>query len=62
SITNTKDHPSFNSNTHLNGVVEVHFIYIDGDYWTEFGLKEGSSLVFMMLMTVPLPDWDRYSG
>ncbi|MEQ8764221.1 MAG: hypothetical protein RL885_09860, partial [Planctomycetota bacterium] len=24
----------------LNGVVDVHFIYIDGDYWTEFNRYE----------------------
>ncbi len=40
SITNTKDDPSFNQNTNLNGVVDVHFIYIDGDYWTEFNRYE----------------------
>ena len=34
SITNTKDDPSFNQHTNLNGVVDVHFIYIDGEYWT----------------------------
>ncbi len=40
SITNTKDDPSFNQNTNLNGVVDVHFIYIDGEYWTEFNRFE----------------------
>jgi hypothetical protein len=40
SITNTKDDPSFNPNTNLNGVVDVHFIYIDGYYWTEFNRFE----------------------
>ncbi|MEQ8762794.1 MAG: hypothetical protein RL885_02625, partial [Planctomycetota bacterium] len=40
SITNTKDDPSFNQNTNLNGVVDVHFIYIDGDYWSEFNRFE----------------------
>ncbi len=40
SITNTKNDPSYNPNTNLNGVVDVHFIYIDGDYWTEFNRYE----------------------
>ncbi|MEQ8767507.1 MAG: hypothetical protein RL885_26605 [Planctomycetota bacterium] len=40
SITNTKDAPSFNPNTNLNGVVDVHFIYIDGDNWSEFNRYE----------------------
>ncbi|MEQ8768635.1 MAG: hypothetical protein RL885_32310 [Planctomycetota bacterium] len=40
SITNTKDDPSFNQNTNLNGVVDVHFVYIDGDYWSEFNRYE----------------------
>jgi len=40
SVTNTKDDPSFNPNTNLNGVVDVHFIYVDGEYWTEFNRYE----------------------
>ncbi|MEQ8768634.1 MAG: hypothetical protein RL885_32305 [Planctomycetota bacterium] len=40
SITNTKDDPSFNPNTNLNGVVDVHFIYIDGIDWSEFNRYE----------------------
>ncbi|MEQ8762340.1 MAG: hypothetical protein RL885_00335 [Planctomycetota bacterium] len=40
SITNTKDDPSFNPATNLNGVVDVHFIYIDADTWTEFNRFE----------------------
>ncbi len=40
SITNTKNDPSYNQNTNLNGVVDVHFIYIDAEYWTEFNRFE----------------------
>ncbi|MEQ8767757.1 MAG: hypothetical protein RL885_27895 [Planctomycetota bacterium] len=40
SITNTNNDPSYNGNTNLNGVVDVHFIYIDGDSWTEFNRFE----------------------
>ncbi|MEQ8766007.1 MAG: hypothetical protein RL885_18965 [Planctomycetota bacterium] len=40
SITNVKNDPTFNANQNLNGVVDVHFIYIDGDYWTEFNRFE----------------------
>ncbi|MEQ8768636.1 MAG: hypothetical protein RL885_32315 [Planctomycetota bacterium] len=40
SITNTKNDPSFNPATNLNGVVDVHFIYIDGEDWNEFNRYE----------------------
>ncbi len=40
SITNVKNDPTFNANQNLNGVVDVHFIYIDGEYWTEFNRFE----------------------
>ncbi|MEQ8762339.1 MAG: hypothetical protein RL885_00330 [Planctomycetota bacterium] len=40
SVTNTKDAPSFDPNTNLDGVVDVHFIYIDQDGWREFNRYE----------------------
>lgn len=40
SLTNTKEDPSFNPNTNLNGVVDVHFVYIDGVNWSEFNRFE----------------------
>ncbi len=39
-ITNTWDAPTYNPNTNLDGVLDVHFIYIDGHYWTEFNRFE----------------------
>ncbi|MEQ8764502.1 MAG: hypothetical protein RL885_11280 [Planctomycetota bacterium] len=39
-VTNTWDAPTFNPNTNLDGVIDVHFIYIDGEYWTEFNRYE----------------------
>ncbi len=40
SVTNTKKDTTYNPNTNLNGVVDVHFIYIDGDDWNEFNRFE----------------------